>query len=172
MAGNSRSGRHPKPTAIKVLHGSKLRAGNRSEAKYQSGAPECPAHVQNDPRALQAWQVTSARLLQVGVLTTAHGESLATLCDAWADYVRCREQFAAMNYQQLVVDESIDRRNGNKLRKVKENPLIRRSEKLALLITRLLGEFGLTPITSPKVPALGQAASADPFTEFDLPYVN
>ena len=34
---------------------------------------------------------------------------------------------------------------------MKENPLIRRSEKLATLLQRYLGEFGLTPMTQSKV---------------------
>jgi len=171
MSGTSRSGRHHKPTAVKLLHGSKLRAHNRNEPKYQTGIPDCPAHVRADAKALHFWDVMVARLTKSSVLTLAHGESLTTLCDTWADYVRCREQFATMNYQQLVVDETIDARGG-KHRKIKENPLIRRSEKLILLITRLLGEFGLTPVTGPKVPTLGADPAADPFAEFDVPTVN
>lgn len=155
MAGTFRSGRHPVPTALHVLRGTyrttrhgRDRAG---EPRLVPGRPACPDEVQRDPAALAHWERLIAQLETSGVLTTAHGDALALLAQAKADYDRVRAQLVTMNHQQLVVDE-IRNKDGQVIRRrVRENPLIRRSERLALLCARLLGEFGLTPITQSKV---------------------
>jgi P27 family predicted phage terminase small subunit len=144
MAGTYRSGLKRKPHGLRVLHGSKNRAQHRREPTYQLGEPPRPAHLAADPLALATWDVLVARLTTVGVLMVSHGEALTVLAEAWADYVRCREQLARTGWQIVVTDES---------GLPKEHPLIRRSERLGLFLQRYLGEFGLTPVTGGRVAA-------------------
>jgi P27 family predicted phage terminase small subunit len=124
-----------------------------------------PAFIEVDPLAASRWRTLAPRIAQAGVLTEAHGEMLALLCSTWADLERAREQFAAMGYQQLVVDETVGP-NGERRRKVKPNPLVVRIEKQAYQVARFLGEFGLTPMTSAKVNAEKAVEGVDPFAEF------
>lgn len=166
MPGTSRSGRRPQPAAIRSLKGSRTRPHHRTEATFSAGVPSMPSFVAVDPLAAQRWQILAPRIAQAGVLTEAHGEMLALLCSSWADLERARDQFAGMNYQQLVVDE-VTGPSGERRRKVKANPLILRIEKLAYQVARFLGEFGLTPMTSAKVSAKQATEQEhDPFAEF------
>lgn len=164
MPGTFRSGRKPKPAGLRALHGSRERPHHRREPKYASNSPVMPAHLTADAVAVEKWDILADRLAKSRVLTVAHGEALAVLAEAWADYVRCREQFAQTGRQMLVVDEkrALD---GTVTRKVKDNPLIRRSERLALLLQRYLSEFGLTPVSGPKVAAMGEGPG-DEWAEF------
>lgn len=133
-----------------------------------------PEFIQKDPIAAERWDAISKKLQDAGVLTEAHGEMLSLLCSAWADLQRAREQFAQMNHQQLVVDETTSQ-SGEIKRKIKPNPLIGRMEKLAYQVARFLGEFGLTPMTSAKVSAeKAVIGSDDPFAKFleGNPYSN
>jgi len=150
MSGTRRSGRRPKPLALIKLQGSRVRAKHRAAPTYAADAPTMPAHLERDDLAKATWDVLVARLLPTGVLTVAHGEALAVLCETWADYLRCRDQFETMG-RTMVVVEKHKVADGSVQRRVKENPLIRRSEKLATLLQRYLGEFGLTPMTQSKV---------------------
>lgn len=174
MSGTSRSGRRPKPSSIRKLEGSRTRPHHYNEPKFASCIPEMPEFIQADALAAERWRVMAARLSAAGVLKEAHGEILSLLCSAWADLVRAREQFAQMGYQQLTVDERI-LPSGERIRKVKTNPLILRIEKQAYQVARFLGEFGLTPMTSAKVSAeQAVTGSDDPFAKFleGNPYSN
>lgn len=165
MPGTSRSGRRPQPAAIRALKGAKTRPHHRREPTYDKSLPAMPDFVAADPLAAARWKAIAPKIATAGVLTDAHGEMLALLCSAWADLERAREQFASMNYQQLVVDETTGP-NGERRRKLKPNPLIVRIEKQAYQVARFLGEFGLTPMTSAKVAGEKAVEGDDPFAKF------
>lgn len=163
MPGTSRSGRRPNPAAIRSLTGARTRPHHRNEPEYEKVIPVAPAFIESDHLALAKWQTLAPKIAKAGVLTEAHGEMLSLLCSAWADLERAREQFKAMGYQQLVVDETVGP-SGERRRKVKTNPLITHIEKTAYQVARFLGEFGLTPMTSAKVAAREAAeGEVDPF---------
>ncbi len=165
MAGNSRSGRRRQPDAVRALKGSKTRSYHRHEPAYEPVMPVMPLFVSADPRAVEKWTVLGKRLSATRVLTEADGEMLALLCTSWADLERLRDQYAAMNYQSLVVDEVVAA-NGERRRKVKANPLIALIRETSLRVSRFLGEFGLTPMTRAKVGASPSGESDDPFAKF------
>lgn len=165
MAGNSRSGRRRQPDAVRALKGAKTRSYHRHEPAYDAVMPPTPSFVSADPRAVEKWNVLGARLSATRVLTEADGEMLALLCTSWADLERLREQYAAMNYQSLVVDEIIAP-NGERRRKVKANPLIALIRENSVRVSRFLGEFGLTPMTRAKVSASPTSNTDDPFAKF------
>lgn len=172
MPGTSRSGRRPQPAALRSLKGARTRARHKAEPRFETALPAMPAFVEADALAAARWRSIAPKIATAGVLTDAHGEMLALLCSAWADLERAREQFAQMNYQQLVVDESVTA-SGERRRKLKPNPLIVRIEKQAYQVARFLGEFGLTPMTSAKVSGERAVEGDDPFAKFltaDDPY--
>jgi hypothetical protein len=152
------------PTPIRRLHGGKIK-GRKHEPKYALGRPPCPADVQADPAALAYWERLAERLELCAVLNTSHGEALGLLAQTLADFDRARGEYRATGFQNLLTDEIRDR-NGTLLRcRVIEHPLIRRIERVTLIASRLLGEFGLTPVTQSRVEAKQQAA-ADAFEVF------
>lgn len=164
MAGSKRSGRRLKPTALKAIQGSRMRRQNRTEPVHPVGVPTIPPHLATDDLAVTAWGSFVERLSAVKVLTSSHGEALAIMAEAWADYVRCRQQFERMGRQLVVADEKVVGSGATAIvtRKIKDNPLIRRSERLAMLIQRYLGEFGLTPATGPKVQGIAAPEATNP----------
>jgi phage terminase small subunit len=152
MAGTYRSGRRAVPTAIHVLRGTGIK-GRKDEPQVPLGRPEIPPAIQVDPVALAHWEHLVERLEGMRVLNAGHGPALALLAHTLADQDRVRAELHAMNYQQLIIDRIPNPKTGRSRRKLRENPLIRRSERLALLVARLLGDFGLTPVTQTKVHA-------------------
>lgn len=168
MAGNFRSGRRPQPSSLQLLKGTYRKSRRGHEPQLTRGRPEPTAEVRADPAALAHWETLADRLDRIGVLSPAHGESLALLALARADYGRIREQLQVMRFQQLIVEEIRDKAGNVLRRRYRENPLIRRSERLALLVSRLLGEFGLTPVTAPKV----HAFPTGPEDDFEMFLVN
>jgi phage terminase small subunit len=163
--GNHKSGRRPVPTNLHVLRGTLRSRHKKRPPPPQLGRPEPPPDIQADEVALGHWNALAERLESLRVLSPAHGEALALLAQSLADYGRVRAQLHEMGYRQLIVDEIRDKTGQVIRRRVRENPLIRRSERLALLVARLLGEFGLTPVTQTKV-ASHAPTESDPFEVF------
>jgi len=164
MAGNSKSGRRRQPEAIRALKGSKTRSYHKNEPSYNNSIPEAPAFIASDNIAISKWNILSERLCASRVLTEADGEMLALLCMAWADLERLREQYAAMNYQPLIIDEV--NTDGESRQRIKPNPLIQLIREASFRVSRFLGEFGLTPMTRAKINSSGQPEIEDPFSRF------
>jgi P27 family predicted phage terminase small subunit len=161
MPGTRRSGRKRLPTALKVARGSKIRHNVAAEPSAPVGVPQAPPHLTEEGRA--AWNAMAARLLAQHVLTTAHGELLALLADAWATYVRLQRAYADGGYQSVLTLEWADER-GRERRRVISNPLFNQVRQQAQLVNALLGEFGQTPASAPKVSTFSD--SPDPFDRF------
>lgn len=141
MAGNWNSGRRPTPRAVHVLRGT-VRADHakRDETpRGTPGRPPMPDNVAADALARGHWDRLAAILDTAGVLTTAHADLLALLCLQRADYDRVRLTL-------LDAPPTIESRG-----RVVINPLIREAQTLAAQCDRLLGEFGLTPLTQGRV---------------------
>jgi len=142
MAGNHRSGRKRQPDALRVLAGGRPR---QAVVLPPSVEPVCPEVIQADAIALRYWQAYAAHLMPLGILQPEHAEALATLACVSADYERARQQFAQTAFRAFVTVKK-----GDDMRVI-ETPILRRLEHLAQLKTRLLGEFGLTPVMATKV---------------------
>ena len=163
--GNKRSGRRRLPTATKQLRGSRVRHNVAAEPDFGApGLPEPPAHLVDDDVALAAFAGFGARLVAGRVLTPAHGELLGMLAEAWADYVRKRQEFAAEGRKSVVVQSWQDGTGVTRERRT-ENPLVRQMRQQLDQVMRILGEFGLTPATASKVEKLA-AGGEDPDEAF------
>jgi hypothetical protein len=93
-----------------------------------------PPEVQADDLALARWRENAAALLRAGVLMTSHGLALAALAFAEADFLRLRAKLRELNYPV-------------------EHPLMVQSRLAGERMIRAQGEFGLTPVTAPRVVA-------------------
>jgi phage terminase small subunit len=142
MAGNWNSGRRPTPRAVHVLRGT-VRADHAKrdeKSRGTPGRPPMPANVAADAEARAHWDRLAAITETEGTLTTAHGDLLALLSLQRAMYDRVVAELvgAAMTMT-------------NSRRRTIPNPLIREAQTLAAQCDRLLGEFGLTPLTQGRV---------------------
>jgi P27 family predicted phage terminase small subunit len=158
--GNRRSGRRRVPTALKTLHGGRVRSGRAHEPTSIVGVPEMPAYLADDALALAAWQRFAARLVDMRVLTRAHGEILAVLCETWASLERFHEEAAKMGRRAVLVTEWLDAKGAIRHRII-ANPLMKLWRAERQLFAQLCGEFGLTPATASKVMTQGDADATD-----------
>lgn len=140
MAGNHRSGRRPKPKALHLVAGA---APNR---QFTMGVPDVPEELQGDDLALKYWRELTKHLDAHAIMAHEYAQALATLACVCADYRRTREQFRAINFKSFHTEKRSDGRIV-----VVEAPILKRLNELAVTLTRLLGEFGLTPLTAVKV---------------------
>ena len=130
-----RRGPAPKPTALKVLSGTRKDRINRNEPKPPEGAPPRPKWL--DPVAVQEWLRIVPELLELGVLTKIDGQALGLYCAAFSEMVHAE---GAIAEHGLVVT------TGNaEYRTVKANPAVAIRARAQDRCYRYLQEFGCTP---------------------------
>jgi len=93
-----------------------------------------PARLLVEPVAVEKWNELVPILVQLGTLTAADGEALATLCEVYAATQACLLELRATG-PVMRTD----------LGGVKPNPAGPLYRGLVSLQTSLMGEFGLTP---------------------------
>lgn len=126
-------GRKPKPTALKLIEGNPgKRPINGSEPKPPASVPTCPAHL--SPSAKAEWKRLARMLNEIGLLTQIDRAVLAAYCQAYGRWVEAERKLAETppilktpaGYVQI-------------------SPWITISNKQVELMTRLMGELGLSP---------------------------
>lgn len=142
MAGNHRSGRRRKPDVLRVLEGG---GGRYAALPFTLQKPEPPEELRSDALALTYWHKLADFLHKQELMANEYADALVTLACVCADYRRTREQFEKIKFQAFHTE-----RHGQRI-VVVEAPILRRLNELALLRTRLLGEFGMTPVMATKV---------------------
>lgn len=157
MAGNYRSGRPRIPTALHVLRGTRIRR-RQHEPVAEPGVLTPTPEIADDPLALAHWTRVAEQLKTLRILTPAHRDMLAVLATTLADLERARAAWKAQAYAETITVIRRDVRAGTTTERTVENPLTRRTERLAMQARTCLGEFGLTPVTGPKVNASGPTA--------------
>lgn len=131
--------RGPAPTPSAVL---KLRGTLRSDRTYNEpepppGTPECPDWL--TPEAHEAWAQIAPDLVASGLLTRLDRNALARYCTLWVRWKAC-EQFIAEHGDVFTVKDG----NG-KSRGVKPFPQVAAAGRLAMALTKMEAEFGMTP---------------------------
>lgn len=162
MSGTRKSGRRRTPTAIKRLHGARIRHDVAREPQGQPGRPAMPAFLADDALAVAAWEQFATTLVDLKVLTTAHAFPLALLAETAADLERMHEEWKTMGRKSVLVTSWVDA-EGVTRHRIIANPLKRLYRAERLLGLQLAAEFGLTPATASKV--LTHEGETDP--EFD-----
>lgn len=127
-------GRKPKTAAQKLLDGNPGKRKIRPDLPAPSGAPAMPDRLMVDPVAVAKWQEFVPILLDIGTLTKADGEALATLCEVYSAAQSCLLELRATG-PVMRTD----------LGGVKPNPAGPLYRGLVSLQASLMGEFGLTP---------------------------
>ncbi|MEM5403785.1 phage terminase small subunit P27 family [Paraburkholderia unamae] len=140
-------GPKPKPTALKLITGNpgKRRLPKR-EPKPRSGVPRRPPHL--DATAAAEWERIVPELLATGLLTVIDGSVLAAYCMAYSRWIDAEEALRRMKERDgLTHALMIKTSNGNAI----QNPLVGTANKALMVMSRLAGEFGMTPAARTRI---------------------
>jgi len=152
----AKRGRKPLPTQLKIVRGTLRKDRIRhDEPELPRGMPEMPERLAADAVAVEKWNELSKILFDLGVLTIADGEALATLCELHAAEQACLKELRE-------VGPTIHTDLGG----VKPNPAGSLYRSIAALKNSLLSEFGLTPSSRTKVGAAQDSKPKDDLEEF------
>lgn len=133
-----RRGPAPEPTPLKLLKGNPGRRPiNDREPQPKRRRPRCPHWLDADAKA--TWKQLVPELEQMGVLTRIDGNALARYCVLWCRWKRA-EQFIAKHGEAYPIKDE----KGN-LKYLHQFPQVGVANKLAVQLTRLEQEFGMTP---------------------------
>ncbi len=146
-------GRKPKPTALKVLEGTRSDRLNPAEPVPVPGLPECPEHL--DEVAREEWARIVPQLDALGVLSRTDGSALALYCDAFSQWVQANEEIGGTGL--IVYTE----KGG-----VKANPAVAMARAARAQMHRLLVEFGCTPSSRTRVHSTRPEAPKDDLSAF------
>ena len=127
-------GRKPTPEHVKRMAGNPGKRKIRPDLPAPAGVPPMPKRLMVEPIAVDKWQELVPILTELGTLTVADGEALATLCEVYAATQTC--------LLELRAGGPVIRTN---LGGVKPNPAGPLYRGLVSLQASLMSEFGLTP---------------------------
>lgn len=130
----AKRGAKPQPAAVKRLLGNPGKRPIRPDLPAPAGTPPMPQRLMVEPVAVEKWNETVPILLELGTLTMADGEALATLCEVYAATQACLLELRASG-PVMKTD----------LGGVKPNPAGPLYRSLVALQASLMSEFGLTP---------------------------
>jgi len=133
-------GRKPIPTATKVLRGNPgHRPLNDQEAKPKTKAklPKAPSYL-NDV-AKKEWRRMGRRLFDAGLLTELDETALASYCQSYSSWVEANEKVQELG--AVVV----------RMRGPVRSPWVGIASQAWKEMTRMLGEFGMTPSSRSRV---------------------
>ncbi len=132
-------GPKPTPTAVLKLRGSTLVTGRREAAEVQgpAGTPDAPEWLDQEARA--AWDRVVPLLEGMGVLTRIDGHALARYCRLWSRWRRAEAFIEEKGEMYPLRDDA------GKVKYFQQWPQVAVANKLAQQLTRLEGEFGMTP---------------------------
>jgi P27 family predicted phage terminase small subunit len=139
MAGNSNSGRRPKPTAIKILEGNRGgRPLNDREPRPAIVLPKPPDHL--DTLARKEWNRVAHELYSLGILSSLDVGVLAAMCVAHSDEI---DAVRALRRQGKVLKDRHGRLYQNPMMKIANDA---RRDKIRFAI-----ELGMTPSARSKI---------------------
>lgn len=185
-------GRPPKPTKLKLVQGTdRPDRANPREPVPPGGDVKAPSWLHGRGRA--AWKAIAPLLSEMGVLTTADPQALALLCDAYGEYIDCREVVRKRGavYESRVlkvgnrgVDTDVEEEmegqaHGGALKRrraldddvedwsviMRPRPEVKMASDAWRRVQRMLVEFGMTPSSRAKVSG-SRGEEGDPFEDF------
>lgn len=134
------------PTNLKIVKGTAQKCRtNPNEPKPELGIPEPPEHLSD--RAKGTWSKVSKILLDMGILSSAHGLALEGLCESYADLVSARQ---ALRERGSVTYEGGSEKNGTIYRAYPEVAMASDADRR---FRSWLAAFGLTPSDQSRVNA-------------------
>lgn len=129
-----KNGNRPMPTKLKVFRGETRPSQlNKNEPTLPPCLPAAPEELNED--SLKVWNNLAPQLDELGILTAIDQTMLGFLC----------QEIARFRKYMKLLDESTplikDRDNG-----LRKNPMAQLCRDSLLLINRIGGDFGLSPV--------------------------
>ena len=154
MARMKGQGRKPKPTVLKLLHGTARKHRiNPREPKPKVGEMLPPEHL--SPLAREHWITVEEQLRSAGILTTLDRPALEVLCEVYARWCLANEEIKKTGI--LIRGES-----GGFVK----SPYLFVSSKSFDQMLKMLTEFGMTPSARTRVNAIGGNEPDNEFEKF------
>ncbi len=139
-----RRGPAPEPTALKLLKGNPGRRPiNDREPRPKSKRPRCPRWLDKDAKA--AWKDLVPELEAMGVLSRVDGNALTRYCTLWSRWKKAELFLQKHGDSYPIKDEK------GKLKYLAQFPQVGVANKLAVQLTRLEQEFGMTPSSRTRI---------------------
>tara|TARA_R110002020_G_scaffold273792_1_gene488952 strand:+ start:24 stop:473 length:450 start_codon:yes stop_codon:yes gene_type:complete len=131
------AGRPRKPTALKLIHGSRDRHKNKNEPK-PTGLAEMPEWL--NPAAVSCWELLAPELEAIGLLTNVDANAMAIYCTAYAEMVEAEAELLQGGKTQVTKD-------GFK----RVSPWLNIRNEAQKRMQQIGAQFGLTPATRTKI---------------------
>ena len=131
------AGRPRKPTAIKLIHGSRDRHNNKNEPK-PTGMATMPEWL--NPEARSCWETLAPELEAIGVLTDVDANAFAVYCTAYAEMIEAEAELIRDGKTQITKD-------GFK----RSSPWLSIRNEAHKRLQQIGGQFGLTPASRSKI---------------------
>ena len=148
-------GRPPKPTALKLLQGAKMR-GRKAEPKPIIGTPVMPDHLTG--YAADEWARQLPLVTQMRVLTLADIGALEILCLVYSEYREANDELKdGTTYETLTQSGGVV---------IRPRPEVMMRSDAFRRYRAMLVEFGLTPSARAKVSAVGDGEKESDFAAF------
>lgn len=158
--GGPRSGRRPKPAALRAITGSRARPHHRREPKAATGIPAPPSHLTAGEREL--WDYYCPLLASAKVLTLQDRDTLAQFVEARDQVSQIKALQSDADYRRVLVSTVIDGA-GNERVRVETNPLDVQRRAWTDKARLCAAELGLSPMSRARVSTVGgEDAEADP----------
>lgn len=152
MAGTpGRSGRRPKPTALKIIEGGKAAGKSREPVPAStSKCPTPPKHLSDAAR--DYWKTHAKDLWEVGLLTRSDLTAWEQCCEAYADLIQAQVE---KKKGPFVQDPTIPRKRDGSPMVVKaiKNPYFQIEKEAFKRLLGLLDRFGMNPSSRARVGA-------------------
>jgi P27 family predicted phage terminase small subunit len=136
----AKTGRRPRPTALKLLHGERPSRINDDELHFEPGAPPRPVDV--DDNVLRTWDALVEVLAPTGVLGAGDRFALLALAQRWWDFERTSNLVNSVG--PLIIDEK---------RQPRRNPAALLAREAGRDVLAWCREFGLTPASRSQIRA-------------------
>ncbi len=150
------AGRKPKPTALKILHGSaRAKRQAKTEPMPEAGAPPKPDWL--GPVASDAWDRLSATLVDMRVLTVVDQTALEMLACVYEEWREAHETVKDEGTRQ-----TINTQHGTRLQ---AHPSVAQRADAFRRLNSMVQEFGLTPSAKTRIRTPGEPEAHDPLQE-------
>jgi P27 family predicted phage terminase small subunit len=122
---------------LKLTSSWRADAREGTEPRPEAGRPALPDWL--DDVAKQCWEQLLPQLEQMGVLTRIDGNAIARYCQGWSDWRKCIAFIGKNGMFYALKDDS------GAVKCLQQYPHVGIRNKLAVELSRLEQEFGLTP---------------------------
>src|SRR5438128_161686 len=157
-----RRGPKPTPTNVLKLRGTARASPTRNEPPPGPRVPRCPGWL--DDQAKHCWRQLVPELVAMRVLAVVDRNALARYCTLWS-----RWKAAELFLQKHGSVYTLKGEDGS-VRCVQQFPQVAIAHRLALALSRMEAEFGMTPSGRARIQALpespGNSAEEQEFERF------